>query len=305
MTDFLRLGKKGNNRTGNYLLTSSIVMGTYIITSVLPFWIDTSMTGRFQLEDLTNLSELSRLIGKNLLLAYLLLPFLATSLALLFCIKFIHNREIRTVFTARETFDWKRFWFAFLLWGALLFSFIFVSFLNGTPLNWNFHPYDFFLLVLVSIALVPIQTTCEELFFRGFLFQWLGQFKVQGWLVISVTGIFFGLMHYNNPEIEVLGPFVILYYVLTGLFLSTLVRMDDGLELSMGYHAVNNLFAALILTNNWQAFQTDALFLDLSPPSFGWDNCVTLLIVQPLMLVVFSKKYQWSNYREKLFCPNS
>lgn len=36
--------------------------------------------------------------------------------------------------------------------------------------------------------------------------------------------------------------------------------MDDGLELSMGYHAINNIFAALILTNEWQAFQTDALF---------------------------------------------
>jgi hypothetical protein len=81
--------------------------------------------------------------------------------------------------------------------------------------------------------------------------------------------------------------------------------MDDGLELSMGYHAVNNLFAALILTNSWQAFQTDALFIDPTPPSFGWDNYVTLLIIQPLMLFVFSKKYNWTTYREKLFSPKS
>jgi membrane protease YdiL (CAAX protease family) len=301
MTDFLRIGRTGNNRTGNYLLTSAIVMGTYIVISVLPFWLDAAITGRFQLEDLANLSKLSSIIGKNLLLAYLLLPFLATSLALLFCIRFIHNRPIRTVFTGREAFDWQRFWFSFFSWGVSLTSFILVSFFFGATLKWNFHLYDFSILVMVSIVLVPIQTTCEELFFRGFLFQWLGQSKVQGWFVILFTGIFFGLMHYNNPEIEVLGPFVILYYIFTGIFLSTLVRMDDGLELSMGYHAVNNLFAALILTNSWQAFQTDALFLDPSPPSFGWDNYVTLLIVQPFMLYLFSKKYKWTNYREKLF----
>jgi uncharacterized protein len=93
----------------------------------------------------------------------------------------------------------------------------------------------------------------------------------------------------------------LIYYIGTGLFLGLLTLMDDGLELSMGYHAVNNIFAALILTNDWQAFQTDALYIDHSAPTFGWDSLLTIILVQPLLLLIFSKIYKWKNWKEKLF----
>jgi hypothetical protein len=73
--------------------------------------------------------------------------------------------------------------------------------------------------------------------------------------------------------------------------------MDEGMELSMGYHAANNVFTAIMITNNWQAFQTDALFLDTSIPSFGLDSILTLAFIQPALLFVFSKMYQWKNWK--------
>ena len=69
----------------------------------------------------------------------------------------------------------------------------------------------------------------------------------------------------------------------------------------MGYHAVNNIFASLIVTNDWQAFHTDALFIDSSMPEFGMEHILTLVIIQPLLLFLFSKKYNWKNWKEKLF----
>ncbi|MCF6287212.1 MAG: hypothetical protein L3K26_18820 [Candidatus Hydrogenedentes bacterium] len=80
-----------------------------------------------------------------------------------------------------------------------------------------------------------------------------------------------------------------------------MTQMDGGIELSIGYHAVNNIFAALILTNDWQAFQTDALFIDRSPPAFGLESWLTLLLIQPLILFIFAKKYKWKGWKEKLF----
>jgi hypothetical protein len=74
--------------------------------------------------------------------------------------------------------------------------------------------------------------------------------------------------------------------------------MDDGMELSMGYHAANNVFTALMITNNWQAFQTDAVFIDTSSPSFGLDSIVTLIIIQPLLLLFLSKIYKWKNWKQ-------
>ena len=31
--------------------------------------------------------------------------------------------------------------------------------------------------------------------------------------------------------------------------------MDDGLELAIGFHAANNLFAALLVTADWTVFK--------------------------------------------------
>ena len=88
---------------------------------------------------------------------------------------------------------------------------------------------------------------------------------------------------------------------MNGIFLGLIRLMDGGLELTMGYHAVNNIFAALIVTNNWQSFHTDALFIDKSLPTFGMENILILVLIQPLLLFLFSKRYKWTNWKEKLF----
>ena len=91
-----------------------------------------------------------------------------------------------------------------------------------------------------------------------------------------------------------------IYYIGTGIFLGILTLMDDGLELALGFHAANNLIGALLLTSDWSAFQTNSVFKDTSEPSAGFEILVPLLIIFPLLLLIFSKKYNWSNWKEKL-----
>jgi hypothetical protein len=104
-------------------------------------------------------------------------------------------------------------------------------------------------------------------------------------------------MHAFNPEVATLGYGILSYYFLTGVFLAIMTIMDDGMELSMGYHAANNVFTAIMITNNWQAFQTDAVFLDTSIPTFGFDSILTLALIQPALLLLFSRLYKWTNWR--------
>ena len=68
----------------------------------------------------------------------------------------------------------------------------------------------------------------------------------------------------------------------------------------MGFHAANNLTAALLVTADWTAFQTDSLYRDISDPVLGWDVLVPVLVVFPILLYLFSKKYGWTNWKEKL-----
>jgi hypothetical protein len=74
--------------------------------------------------------------------------------------------------------------------------------------------------------------------------------------------------------------------------------MDEGMELALGFHAANNLVGALLVTSDWSAFQTHSIFKDISEPA-GLD-VMPVMIIYPILLFIFSKKYQWTDWKEKL-----
>jgi membrane protease YdiL (CAAX protease family) len=299
---FLQNANKGTNLVSTYILTIVLVVFAYAILGQLPMVIDLVINQKgiaeFEGEDIKSLVSF---FGKNKFLTYLIIPFIFSLLAIVLSVRFLHKRPIISIFTARQSFDWKRFFTSAFIWGSVMGLFLAGMIATNDKIAWNFNPSTFFPLLLISLFLIPLQTTCEEVLFRGYLFQGIGRMYKKGWIAIIVTGLLFGLLHSANPEVGQLGQVVMIYYIGTGIFLGILSLMDDGLELSMGYHAVNNIFAALILTNDWQAFQTDALFINHSAPTFGLDNLVTIVIVQPLLLFVYSKVYKWKNWKQKLF----
>ena len=77
--------------------------------------------------------------------------------------------------------------------------------------------------------------------------------------------------------------------------------MDEGLELALGFHAANNLIAALLLTADWTAFQSNSILKDISEPEMSnLEVFFPVFVIYPLILIVFSKKYQWTDWKEKL-----
>jgi hypothetical protein len=76
--------------------------------------------------------------------------------------------------------------------------------------------------------------------------------------------------------------------------------MDEGLELALGFHAANNLITALLVTANWTAFQTNSILIDISAPVLVADVYIPVFVIFPALLFIFSKKYKWTNWKEKL-----
>lgn len=62
----------------------------------------------------------------------------------------------------------------------------------------------------------------------------------------------------------------------------------------------NNLVGALLITSDWSVFQTHSLFIDKSEPSAGFDVILPVVIIYPILLFIFSKKYNWNNWKAKL-----
>ena len=109
-------------------------------------------------------------------------------------------------------------------------------------------------------------------------------------------------MHIANPEVDKLGNIIMIYYIGTGFFLGILTLMDDGMELALGFHAANNLFTALLVTADWTAFQTHSVYKSIADPaSMGVSEIIVpVFVIFPILLFIFSKKYNWSNWADKL-----
>jgi membrane protease YdiL (CAAX protease family) len=294
---FLTNSESGRNDFSSYTLTICLILIAYGFLGSLPLLIDLRLSGS-DLNDVMSIDHMARILGKNRLLVHLLLPFVFIFAALYVGITRFHKRNFLSVLTSAPHFRWKRFFTAFSLWWVVMLVFVLFEFFMGNELKLNLDINKLIPLVIISFLLIPIQTTAEEVLFRGYLAQALYR-KIGSYLhVIITTSSFFALMHAFNPEVATLGYGILSYYFLTGVFLAVMTIMDDGMELSMGYHAANNVFTAIMITNNWQAFQTDAVFLDTSTPHFGLDSIITLALIQPAMLLLFSRLYKWTNWRK-------
>lgn len=240
-------------------------------------------------------------IGSNLVLITMLLPLAIALLILWVWVKFIHQQSITSLTTARKKVDWKRILFSFVLWSAVTAVFIFTDYyFNPEHFVWNFDLIPFLILVVIAVLLVPLQTSFEEYLFRGYLMQGIGILVKNRWIPLLVTSVIFGLMHIANPEVEKLGYGIMVYYIGTGFFLGIITLMDEGLELALGFHAANNLVTVLLVTSTWTAFQTESILKDVSTPELGYDVFVPVFIVFPVLIFLFSKKYKWNHWREKL-----
>jgi membrane protease YdiL (CAAX protease family) len=110
-------------------------------------------------------------------------------------------------------------------------------------LNWG----DFVPSLVLGLLLIPLQTSFEELFFRGYLMQGIGSWNL--WAGVAITSVLFGLAHSFNDEVEAVGSLGIamIYYIGVGLFFALLTIYDKTLELPLGIHAANNIYAFLFV----------------------------------------------------------
>lgn len=247
--------------------------------------------------------EILGILDPNLNLFLMLLTYVGGLLAVFFTVRVLHRQSLVSLTTSRKKIEWGRFWFAFILWGVFTVFFIGIEyFTNPENYSFNFELVPFVILFIIALIFVPLQTSFEEYLFRGYWMQGLAVLTKNRWLPLVITSVVFGAMHLANPEIDKLGYILLVHYIGTGFLLGIMTLMDEGLELALGFHAANNLVASILVTADWTAFQTNSLLKDTSDPSVaGFEVFIPVFIIYPLVLYVFSKKYNWVNWREKLF----
>ena len=294
---------KGNNQWYHWIFTLILVFFGWQIIGVFPLT-GVAISYSSDMNEFANAAQNNFMtlgIDKNLFLFLIIISFISGLLTLILGVKYIHRRTFKSLVTSRNLIDWKRFWFAFFTWGIIAVMLTVLGiFMSPENYIWNFKPIPFFTLLAVSFLFLPFQTTFEELLFRGYLMQGIGTVVKNRWFPLIFTSVCFGLLHGANPEVEKLGAISMVFYIGTGFFYGIITLMDEGTELALGLHAINNIIAAFFVTTNWTVFQTDALYVDISEPSVGFEMFFPVLILYPFLLYVFSSKYGWNNWLEKL-----
>ncbi|MEO0527077.1 MAG: type II CAAX endopeptidase family protein [Bacteroidota bacterium] len=244
---------------------------------------------------------MSALLGSNLFLFLMLISFAVGLVSLFLTVKFIHKQTLKDLTTTRNRVDWSRVMFAFLLWAVVVVLMTLIDvYISPEGYIFNFNLIPFLILAAIAILLIPLQTSFEEYLMRGYLMQSIGIMVKNRWIPLIVTSLIFGGLHILNPEVDKLGYGIMVFYMGTGLFLGIITLMDEGLELALGFHAANNLTAALLVTADWTAFQTDSVYRDVSDPVLGWDVFVPVLVIYPILLFIMAKKYGWTHWKERL-----
>jgi uncharacterized protein len=298
---FLEQGINENNKFWKYIV-GLVFIGVASFVGQLPMLglilYETSFKGKnYPIND----AELLHFFEPNLNLFLLLLSFVFSLAGIYFAVRFLHQQKFISIVTSRKKMDWSRVSYSFCIWSIFtLISTLLMYYLNPADFKINFQLVPFLILAVIAILLVPIQTSVEELIFRGYLMQGFANLSKNKWFPLIMTSSIFGLMHLFNPEVTKMGNIIMVYYIGTGLLLGVMTLMDEGMELSLGFHAANNLVGALLVTSDWSAFQTYSIFKDISEPEAGLDIILPVVVIYPLLLIIFGIKYKWSGWKEKL-----
>lgn len=251
---------------------------------------------------LADANSLMTYLDSNLTLFFMLLSFAIGLLVLWLVVKYVHQQPWHTLTTSRGKTDWSRVFFGFGLIALFTIVMTLVDYtINPQDYVFQFEMVPFLILAAISIVMIPLQTSLEEYLFRGYFMQGIGVLVGNRWLPLMLTSVVFGLLHIANPEVDKIGPIIMVYYIGTGLFLGIITLMDEGMELALGFHAGNNMIAAMLVTADWTVFQTNSIFKDVSEPAAGMDIIAPVFIIYPIFIAIMAYKYKWSNWREKLF----
>ncbi len=232
-------------------------------------------------------------ISQNAGLLLMLIPF---AVALFFCILFVrilHSRSFSETVNGTGKVRWSHAFAGFGIWFLLMAIYLLVSFaINPDNFVILFDIKTFLPLLLIAVLFIPLQTTCEEFLFRGYLTQGIGVWTKNRWLAIIIPAILFALMHIANPEVSKYGFWEVMpQYFIFGLIFGLTAILDDGIELAIGMHTANNLFACLFITFDASALSTPAIFHQQAM-NIGVETIV-LFVAGILAIGFFTWKYKW------------
>lgn len=250
---FLQEARQGRNQFWRYLAVNLAIIIVSLIVTVIITLVAVIVEGT---ANLTQWSEITMLLAS-------MLPFPFALIVLWAGVRFIHGRPFISLVNPVHRIAWRRLFISAAVWFLLsALGDAILSIVQPGNYTWTFDIKRFFPYLLLGIILIPIQAATEELLFRAYLPQSLGLIRGAGlWLPLIGPAIVFGLLHGLNPEAGTYGLLLTMpSYIGMGLVLGWITLRSESLEMALGMHIANNLYAALVVTFPASSLTSPALF---------------------------------------------
>ncbi|OAS86570.1 MULTISPECIES: CPBP family intramembrane glutamic endopeptidase [Metabacillus] len=239
---------KGKNTHWRYFWSLLVILAFMFVVGTIAYLIAVLSTALIE-PDIVDFEEM--MISDPLVDFYLYhIVNILTVIGMWIAARTILKRKLISFITPNERINWSKIFYGFFiaLFLFALFALLdYVIFPNDYVLN-DFNGTRFAWLVVASILLVPIQTTSEELLFRGFLLQWAGKITKNPIILMLIIGSIFGGLHFGNPEMEHGAFWVAIDYLAMGFIWTYISIKTNSSEYSIGAHAANNMFLCIFLT---------------------------------------------------------
>lgn len=251
---FLALAARGRNEWWRYAAGFVTVIFFFEILGYVPYWLAMQYTA---------FGAIAQFIGLNL---SMLVGLAGLALAVIW----LHRRSLLSLITPYARFDWRRVLTGAAVWAGLaaVCSLVEAALFPGRY-TLTFNPHMFFVSAALALLLTPLQTTTEELLFRGYLMQALGRVIRNPWLLIVLSAAIFTLPHAGNPEVGSSPWLVLPQYFIIGALMAVVTLKDGRLELAIGIHAANNLFTGIVANVEPSVLSTSAIFTSTFEPVFA------------------------------------
>lgn len=242
---YLALVQLGRNQWWRYAVGAMVLLFFWLVLGFLPYTL------------------LAREGSLEPLLDYLAVNFSIVMMlaGLILTMRLLHRRPLMSLVSPGREINWRRIAQGAAVWGVIsLVAAGIEHVLYPDRYYLSFNADRFFVFALVALVLTPIQTTTEELVFRGYMMQGLALLVRRPAVVAALSGLIFTLPHLMNPEVQHGALLIAASYFAIGLLLAVITLRDGRLELAIGVHASNNLLLALVANYEGSVLKTDSIF---------------------------------------------
>lgn len=239
---------KGRNTHWRYLFSLLVILAFMLVLGTIVYVIAVLVTGLIN----PNLIDFEDFVISDPLVDFYLYHVvnIMTVLGMWIAARTILKRKLISFITPYERINWSKILYGFCIAFGLFAVFALIDYAIF-PNDYLFNDFDgtrFAWLLVACFLLVPIQTTSEELLFRGFLLQWAGKITKNPILLMLIIGGIFGSLHFANPEMEHGAFWVAIDYLAMGFIWTYISIKTNSSEYSIGAHAANNMFLCIFLT---------------------------------------------------------